>query len=96
MKTLQLIGRLWRDKVNGNTYHTTEIIVDGVSVHKTPFDYGYGDSYIQSAVVWLNKTRKLRMQKHASGSYTPLWRHCQNRRIALTTSVIKVKRRKDT
>jgi hypothetical protein len=52
-KTLEILGRRWFQRSYGNTYHTTEIIVDGERVHKTGQEYGYGDQYVQSAVAWL-------------------------------------------
>lgn len=41
----------WFDKVNGNTYHSCEIMrtSDGVKIY-CPFEYGYGDAYRQTAL----------------------------------------------
>lgn len=62
-KTLEIIGRRWFQRTYGNTYHTTEIVIDGDVVHKTPKAYGYGDQYVQSAAEWLVR----------NGYLSPLW-----------------------
>ena len=38
---VHLSVRRWRDRVNGNSYFSARLIVDGV-VHCIPFQYGYG------------------------------------------------------
>jgi hypothetical protein len=45
------IVRLWRDKVNGNTYHSVRVIRtrDGKILY-CPFTYGYGDHYRVTAL----------------------------------------------
>lgn len=50
----------WRDKVNGNTYHSVKITrtEDGSVLH-CPFTYGYGDSYKQTALEAMAKNRWL-------------------------------------
>ena len=52
-KSIAIIGRRWFQRTYGNTYHTTEIIVDGETVHVTPRQYGYGDAYTDTAFAWL-------------------------------------------
>lgn len=52
-KSITVIGRRWFQRTYGNTYHTSEIIVDGKTVHKTPREYGYGDQYAYTAWDWL-------------------------------------------
>lgn len=42
-----IVGRRWQD-VNGNTYHTAEIIGQDVQL-KTDITYGYGGQYLTSA-----------------------------------------------
>lgn len=49
-KSMLIIGRKWFDKVNGNTYHTTEIQLNGEFFCKSSFTYGYGDHWKQTAL----------------------------------------------
>ena len=46
IKSITILGRKWWDKQNGNTYNTAQIMVNGETVGKTPFQYGYGDHYV--------------------------------------------------
>lgn len=34
MRSVQILGRTWRDNINGNTYHSARVFVDGVLVGK--------------------------------------------------------------
>lgn len=51
-----IIARRWFDKKNGNTYHSVEVY-DGNNkfIGKNPFEYGYGDHYLQTAHEILQK-----------------------------------------
>jgi len=45
-----IIAKKWFDRVNGNTYHSTRIIINGGEADiKNRFVYGYGESYIDTA-----------------------------------------------
>lgn len=52
-KSIHIAGKRWFDRVNGNTYHTAEIFVDGVLVHTTEREYGYGYQFETTAIHWL-------------------------------------------
>jgi hypothetical protein len=43
-----IIGRRWFDRVNGNTYHTAEVQVNGEFVGKSRMTYGYDDQYLET------------------------------------------------
>lgn len=53
MKTIDLIGKEWFDKVNGNSYFSAQLTLDyGTEKEKTffiPFQYGYGNQYEDEA-----------------------------------------------
>lgn len=53
-------GKKWFDPVNGNTYHTAEIHINGVPKFKTERTYGYGNQYVWSG-----------LQKLAEEGYIP-------------------------
>jgi hypothetical protein len=48
-KSLFVEGREWFDKVNGNSYFSARIWVDGGQVAILTFQYGYGDQYLYEA-----------------------------------------------
>ncbi len=95
VKAITILGRRWFDKVNGNTYHTSQIMVDGVTVHTTPFSYGYGDQYIQSASEWLNSNGHIKLEQYPHGNYEPLSYYCQDNNIHLECSYVDLPRKKD-
>ena len=50
MKKYVIIGALYFDKLNGNTYHNTKIIdADTGDVYYTGYKYGYGNAWEDSA-----------------------------------------------
>lgn len=42
-------GKTWFDKVNGNSYFSARIEINGEEVARLPFQYGYGDQYLYEA-----------------------------------------------
>lgn len=96
-KLIVIFGRRWFDKTN--TYHDAEIIVHGsgkkVIRHRTSMEYGYGESYIQTASLFLNDQKIVSLVLHNNGSYQPLWQYCRDNEIALITSAVDVHSRKD-
>lgn len=57
MKTIDVLGKKWFDKVNGNTYFSARIIIDfqmeGEKIYYIPYEYGYGDQYLYTAFDYL-------------------------------------------
>ena len=50
VKNFVIVGGLWFDKVNGNTYHNAHILdAETGEEYYTGFCYGYGHSYFDSA-----------------------------------------------
>lgn len=49
MKKYFIIGGLYFDKVNGNTYHNTKIIDYLGNIYYTGYKYGYGNAYRYTA-----------------------------------------------
>lgn len=43
-----IIGRRWFDRVNGNTYHTAEVQVNGEFIGKSKMTYGYEEQYLET------------------------------------------------
>lgn len=49
-KHLVIIGKRWFQKSYGNTYHSVKVLINGAEIVNVPFEYGYGDSYLDTAV----------------------------------------------
>lgn len=95
MKSLVVIGRRWFDRAAGNTYHTSQVIVDGVTIEKTERAYGYGDHYIQTAAEVLERHGLVKRERYPNGSVQPLWQVLKDSGVAYSFSVSDVSRRKD-
>lgn len=53
INSLFIEGRLWFDKVNGNTYHAVRIQANGQVIGIVPMTYGYDDMWQYTALDWL-------------------------------------------
>jgi len=53
IKSLFIEGRLWFDKVNGNTYHAVRIEANGKVLWHIPITYGYENQYLETALQFL-------------------------------------------
>jgi len=91
-RNIVIIGRRWFAKTYGNTYHSAEIIIDGVRVHRIDFSYGYGDQYLYNAFGWLSANGFIR--GYDPGKSVP-WRWSQDHEVKLDYSVSDVGRKKD-
>jgi hypothetical protein len=68
VRSVTIIGRKWFEKINGNTYFTAEILVNGIHVHSMPYEYGYGEQYEQASLGWLEKAELIPARKqYANG-----------------------------
>lgn len=74
VESITIIGKKWFDKVNGNTYHTARIMVNGKTVGEIPYQYGYGDQYYYNAARWLHENGYVTLEKYPHGGYESL--HC--------------------
>lgn len=54
VKVVHISGRLWFDKVNGNTYYSAKAWVDGEVALIVSFEYGYGDCFYYETIKALN------------------------------------------
>ena len=77
---ITVIGKRWFDKVNGNTYHSSKVYVNGNEIGYQPFIYGYGDSYQQTGLELLKEKYDI------LDDVTMLW-GLKNHGIKLVTSV---------
>lgn len=70
-KIYVIIGGLWFDKVNGNTYNTAKIIeTDGdKNIYYTRFTYGYGSAYMQEAAEYIKTELKQENVELVNGGF---------------------------
>lgn len=73
-RSLFVEGREWFDKVNGNSYFSARLWVDGGQVAILPFQYGYGDQFLYEAQKKLLELGYLPQEGKNAG----LWTIAQN------------------
>ena len=73
-KSITVIGRRWFHRGPGNTYFSAQVYVNGDHVHTIPYEYGYGDQYLQSAFEWLEKNDHIEPEHYPESHVTePPW-----------------------
>lgn len=87
IKSIHVEGRRWFDSINGNTYHSARVLVDGVLEVAVPFQYGYGDQYVYSAQEELDKLGILPIERYANGALKPLWQEARDRGFEFSYAV---------
>lgn len=95
-KNITIFARRWFDKINGNTYFSAEIYVDGTMVHKIDYEYGYGEQYKFEAFQWLNNENYVQLEQNEHNhSFEPPWQYCGRKKIQLIATHADVARKKD-
>lgn len=88
-----IVGRIHRQRFTGNSYHTTQIIVDGETVSRTPRQYGGINDYFETACSWLEDNNLIPARSTAN---TNPWTHiAQDLGISVCAVPIEVSRQKD-
>ena len=90
IKTIDIIALEWFDRINGNSYFSGTISLNyGMKNQKEiylPYQYGYGDHYIDMVNQELIKQGYREGKRHENGSYPALWRYCRENNIILRTT----------
>jgi hypothetical protein len=55
LSSIFIEGRLWFDKVNGNTYFSNRIWINGKVVYEMPMEYGYDLQHVHRAIEHLQE-----------------------------------------
>jgi len=88
MQSLHIEGRRWFQRGPGNTYHSVRIFIDGALAACMPYQYGYGDQFLQTAIDWLKAQGRI----PAAAPYGTLY---LRETLGGTYSVIDVSRKGD-
>ena len=98
IKEIDVSAKRWFQSSYGNTYHSVLLSVfDGkkwTEIAVNPFEYGYGDHYMHTALRLLKDSLSDKEIDINQGMYT-LTRFCKVNDIQLHDTVIDVKRKKD-
>jgi hypothetical protein len=61
---LAVYGKRWFQRTYGNTYHSVRITTRDAELAYLPYQYGYGDQYLQTAIDWLKANREKLLAEH--------------------------------
>jgi hypothetical protein len=89
-ESIQVIGKRWFDRKNGNTYFCCDIYLNSEFEHTIPFSYGYDQMYLQAAFEWLKENGKI----GEDYSYPPSL-YCRENGIKFIDSVSDVSRKRE-
>ena len=79
---LEINAKEWFDKSAGNSYFSAVVVLDDEVVAELPFQYGYGDHYLDMAMQEIQKTNP-KLFTVNGGS---LWSICANNNIKLISN----------
>lgn len=100
LKSVEILARRWFQKSCGNTYHSCQVTVNGETLPKVQFAYGYGDQYLQTALSLLQsngffpKTED-RLSSGVSKDTNDWYEWMRNNREKLSVLCFDVTRKKD-
>jgi len=93
---IHIEGRRWFQKTWGNTYHSVRIFKDGKELVYLPYEYRYGNQFLQTAFEWLgNNGMPELLEKHPNGSLKNYGTRYLREEMGSTYSVIDVGRKGD-
>jgi hypothetical protein len=99
INTIDVNAKEWFDKVNGNSYFSAKVTInygtEQVKEFDLPFQYGYGDHYIDMVNQLLIKEGLVNSKRHDNGSYPALWQYCRENKIILRTNKQENCRKRD-
>lgn len=91
LKTIDISAKEWFDKTYGNSYFAANVTLNfGMDTQESftlPFQYGYGDHYINMANQYMIKNGIISGERSENGSYPALWRYCEENKIILRTNI---------
>ena len=90
IQSITILARRWFDKINGNTYHSVRVLINGKEVVNVPHRYGYGEMYLQTAKEELEEKGVITFEKHQD-----IYSYCKNNKIEYYVDVVDVGRKKD-
>lgn len=94
--SIHIEGRRWFQKTYGNTYHSVRIFKDGKLLVHLPYQYGYGEGFLQTAFEWLgNNGMPELLEKYENGSPKNYGTQYLREVMGGTYSVIDVMRKGD-
>ena len=92
VKQIRVTAKEWFDKVNGNSYFSAIVDINPDYPHmrrsfSLPFEYGYGEYYLQAAGEKLQELGYLKAKKTPGIPLPALARYCRENKIEFSHSI---------
>jgi hypothetical protein len=91
---LHIEGRRWFQRGPGNTYNSVRIFANNERIAHLPFQYGYGDHFLDIALDWLEENGYIQREEYSNHSKAYGTRFLREG-LGGTYSVTDVQRKKD-
>lgn len=95
IKSLTIIGKKWTQKLYGNTYFSSEILINGELVHKIKCQYGYGKDFEWVSWAWVVNKYNLNVTRYSNGSLESVSSWCRKNNVTYSCHESTVMRKKD-
>lgn len=82
IRSITIIGKRWFDRVNGNTYCSSRVLINGEEVLRIPWTYGYGSFYEQKAKEVLREKGIIKLARYENGMTESFFDYCNRNKIA--------------
>ncbi len=92
IERIEVQGREWFDRVNGNSYCSARVLVDDELVAVIPFQYGYGHAFEQYAGEELARLSIVSLTQYSS-SMESLPRYCERNGIHYSNHICSALKR---
>lgn len=64
-----IVAKRWFQRSAGNTYHSVHIYQDDKELAYLPFQYGYGEQWLQTALDWLHANEYIQTKEYGTRFY---------------------------
>lgn len=87
IKSIMIVGKRWFDKVNGNTYCSSRVYINGELSFCVPWRYGYSNYYEQAAREELNKRGLIKLVQFDNGCFESFYSYCERNKVKFESIV---------
>ncbi len=93
IERIEVQGREWFDKANGNSYCSAQVLVNDGLALVVPFQYGYGSAFEQYAGEELDRLGIVSLTEYSNGATESLKAFCERGYIHYSNHICSVLKR---
>ena len=85
--TIDIHAKEWFDRINGNSYFSARVSLNGVEVARLPFQYGYGDHFQHESFEELDRLGYLTLERYGNGATEAPWQWSQRHSVEVVARI---------